>query len=141
MFSLTPSIYIEGVYSDTIEGKLWFDPAQNGQGIILGNMGPSIYWRSFASNTQNSSYYGVKTFHIEMTWPQVKLALENFTKLALNKDNVTSNEISSYFGSKWDDKSQWFAHGIGFGQEVYNPNKGNTAFISGMIESLNLIAK
>ena len=145
-FSWNTKLYIEGINTSDNSAHVMFDPAQGGLAVILGWTETSPYWDNKGVPTQRVPYYGSKTFHMEMSWTQAQNLIIDFTKAAftaqgIKKDTVTSAEVAVHFGAAWQNKAEWTIHGIGIGQEVYNPDKTSTSYINGMLKSLDVIAK
>lgn len=145
-FEWNVKLYIEGINSESDRDSVMFDPAQGGIAVILGSTEESNYWVNKGVNTQRTPYYGGKTFHIEMNWTQATNLFIEFTKEAfaaqgIIKDTVTSAEVAAHFGDAWQNRFEWVVADIGVGQEIYNPDQNDTASISGMVKSFDVIAK
>lgn len=145
-FSWNTQLYMEGIYTEDNSAHVMFDPAQGGLAVILGSVETSPYWNSMGAPTQRSIYYGAKSFHMEMSWAQgqnllIEFTIQAFAAQGITRETVSYAEVAAHFGDAWQDKNEWIIYSIGGGQEVFNPIKTDTAYMSGMVKSLNIIAR
>ena len=145
-FEWNTQLFIAGLHSESNSDHVLFDPAQMGMPVILGSTQSSRFWTNKGALTQREPYYGSKTFHYEMSWTQAQSLLIEFTKKAFEargiiRESVTYTEVATHFGAAWQNKDQWVIYSVGVGQEIYNPNKSETAYITGLMKSLDIIAR
>ncbi len=146
-FEWNAKLYLEGINptGQTEEENIMFDPAQGGIPVIVGTTEDAPYWTNKGAPTQRAPSDELKTFNVEMDWAQAQNLLIKFTLIALKnsgtiQSTVTTAEVAKHFGDKWQHPNEWVVINIGVGQEVVNFNIQETASISGLFKTLDVVA-
>lgn len=128
----------KGAYTTFTQGSAFNDGGQGGLIAVVGpiadtgqstSVSGSPAWTSWGSSTQTAPYQD-KTFQVEVSWNQ-------FQQLLMN---VTNNNPSAVYGSKWRDRNSWTMINVGYGLENYNPSSTARSIVTGLFKKIEVYA-
>jgi hypothetical protein len=128
--------------------SLIFDPAQARLPVLSGPIAPKgqsnnfrqppvALWTSQGDPTQHGAFENAR-FSISISRAQF---VQGLKLIAARMDrgsetDVPPARIQPYFGSKWNDSSEWGVLSVHVAQEVHNPAEAEEAYIGGGFTSL-----
>jgi hypothetical protein len=128
--------------------RLIFDPAQARLPVLSGPIAPKgqpntyqqppvALWTSQGDPTQHAAFESAR-FSISISRAQF---IQGLKLIAARMDrgsetDVPPARIQPYFGSKWNDFSEWRVLSVHVAQEVHNPAEAEEAYIGGGFTSL-----
>ncbi|SDY85768.1 hypothetical protein SAMN05421755_10565 [Nitrosomonas sp. Nm33] len=132
------------------EGGVFLDPGQKGMPVVRGPIkrrgetikdsqsGLTLY-SSLGEPTQHMEFRD-KVFRMQVSFAQLKNALTIITAKLLRKppNQISSEDLSSIFGSRWDDPSEWLLLSVGIGQEIHNPDENVRVFLGGGVREIQV---